>query len=189
MATLRTRILVTGLLLASVATGFLVSNSPIGSRFVYEAIPGNRRPVSVLVDTEPVSGVANPLAVAQDLMNQWNLVPAAEDVFGTASAGGPYNGTTVGDTFGRFTDSQYEIAFDDTGDILTNFGISPGVLGITLKSVTTDNGNLLDFLVVINTSPGALIAPGTGATAPAHTRADSIRPPSSSRATAAIASG
>lgn len=165
MTKLRARILVTGLLLASVAAGYLVSNSPVGGRFVYEAIPSSRRPVDLLVDTEPVSGVANPLAVAQDLMNQWNLVPEAEDVFGTASAGGPYNGTTVGDTFGTFTDTQYEIAFDDTGDILTNFGISASVLGITLKSVTTDNGNLLDFLVVVNTTPGALVAPGTGATA------------------------
>jgi hypothetical protein len=165
MASLRTRILVTGLLLASIATGYLVSNSPVNGGFVYERIPSNRRPANLLVDTEPVTGVANPLAVAQDLMNQWNLIPEAEDVFGTASAGGPYNGTTVGDTFGTFTDTQFEIAFDDTGDILTNFGISASVLGITLKSVTTDNGNLLDFLVVVNTTPAALVAPGTGATA------------------------
>jgi len=144
---------------------FLVSNSLVGESFVFEQVPGNRRPLDVLVDTEAVPGVANPVAVTQDLMNQWNAVSEAADVFGTASAGGPYNGTTVGDTFGTFPNDVHEVAFDDTGDILSFFGIGPGVLGITLKSVTPSNGNLLDFLVVVNTRAGALSAPGSSATA------------------------
>ncbi len=154
-----------GLLVAgSVAYAFLVSNSRVGTRFVFEQLPANRRPANVLVDTDAVPGVASPLAVVQDLMNQWNTVPEAEAVFGDALVGGPYNGTTVGSTFGTFTNSQFEVAFDETGDVLSFFGIGQGVLGITLKSVTPSNGNLLDFLVVINTRPGALTAPGSGAT-------------------------
>jgi len=98
-------------------------------------------------------------------MNQWNAVAEAEDVFGTASAGGPYSGSTVGQTFGRFTDTQHEVAFDDTGDIFTQFGVDVAVLGITLKSVDRNSGSILDVLVVINTQPGFLVAPGTGATA------------------------
>lgn len=152
-------------LLASVSGAFLISNSRIGAGYVTEYLPANRRPINLLVDTEGVSGVTSPVAETQDLMNQWNSVDVAEDVFGTASAGGPYNGTTVGQTFGQFTDSQYEVAFDDTGDILSQFGIGVAVLGITLKSVDRSSGQILDVLVVINTQPGFLVAPGTGATA------------------------
>ncbi|MHC4971226.1 MAG: carboxypeptidase regulatory-like domain-containing protein [Planctomycetota bacterium] len=154
-----------GALLASGAWAFLLSNSRVGAGYVNEYVPANRRPVNLLVDTEGVSGVTNPLVETQDLMNQWNSVTEAQDVFGTASAGGPYNGTTVGQTFGRFTDTQYEVAFDDTGDILNQFGVGTAVLGITLKSVDRNSGNILDILVVINTQPGFLVAPGTGATA------------------------
>jgi hypothetical protein len=115
------------------------------------------------VDTEPV-GAIDTIAVTQDLMNRWNGIAEAEDAFGTASPGGPYNGSNVGTTFGVFTNTQYEVAFDDTGDILSHFGVS-GVLGITLKTVDADSGRLLDFLVVVNTQTGALSAPGSGATA------------------------
>lgn len=152
-------------LLASVCGAFLISNSRIGAGYVTEFVPANRRPVNLLVDTEGVSGVTSPVAETQDLMNQWNAVAEAADVFGTASAGGPYNGTTVGQTFGRFTDTQHEVAFDDTGDILNQFGVGAAVLGITLKSVDRASGQILDVLVVINTQPGFLVAPGTGATA------------------------
>jgi len=153
------------LLLASGAAAFLVSNSPGGGGFVFESVPANRRPIDVLVDTEAVGGVTSPVAVTQDLMNQWNSVAEAEAVFGTASPGGPYNGTTVGQTFGTFPNTQHEVAFDSEGGIFTFFGVSTGVLGITLKSVNTGSGQLLDFLVVINTAPGVLSAPGSGATA------------------------
>jgi hypothetical protein len=154
-----------GALLASGAWAFLISNSRIGAGYVTEYVPANRRPVNLLVDTEGVSGVTSPIVETQDLMNQWNSVAEAGDVFGTASAGGPYNATTVGQTFGRFTDTQYEVAFDDTGDILNEFGVGAAVLGITLKSVDRNSGSILDVLVVINTQPGFLVAPGTGATA------------------------
>jgi hypothetical protein len=152
-------------LLASGAFAFLISNSRIGAGYVTESVPASRRPVNLLVDTEGVPGVSNPLFETQDLMNQWNAVDEAEDVFGTASAGGPYNGTSVGQTFGRFTDTQHEVAFDDTGDILNSFGVGLAVLGITLKSVNRNTGEILDVLIVINTQPGFLIAPGTGASA------------------------
>jgi hypothetical protein len=152
-------------LLASGAGAFLIANSRIGAGYVTEHVPANRRPVNLLVDTEGAPGVASPVFETQDLMSQWNAVAEAEDVFGTASAGGPYNGTNVGQTFGRFTDTQYEVAFDDTGDILSQFGVGIAVLGITLKSVDRNSGSILDVLVVINTQPGFLVAPGTGATA------------------------
>ena len=150
---------------ASVAAAFLVSNSRVNGRFVFESVPANRRPIDMFVDTDPVPGVAAPLVVAQDLMNQWNSVPEALAVFGNAVAGSSYNGSTVGQTFGVFSDNRREIAFDSTGDIMTHFGVSANVLGITLKSVSTGSGDILDFLVVVNTQPGALVAPGTGATA------------------------
>jgi hypothetical protein len=150
------------LLLTGGAGAYLVSHSAVGSGFVFESIPASRRPVHVLVDTEPLAGI-DTVAVTQDLMNRWNSVAEAEDVFGAATSGGPYNGSTVGTTFGVFTNTQYEVALDDTGEILSHFGIS-GVLGITLKTVDTGSGRLLDFLVVVNTQPGALSAPGTGAT-------------------------
>ena len=73
-------------LLASAAGAFLISNSRIGAGYVTESVPANRRPVNLLVDTEGVPGVSNPLFDTQDLMNQWNAVNEAEDVFGTASA-------------------------------------------------------------------------------------------------------
>jgi len=152
------------LLACGAASGFLISNSQVGGSFVPEIVPASRRPLDLLVDTEGVPGVADPRAVTQDLMNQWNAVPEALDVFGVASAGGPYNGATAGSTFGTFTNSQYEVAFDDDGEILTFFGVSSTVLGITLKSVNAASGQLLDFLIVINTRPGSLTAPGSGAT-------------------------
>ncbi len=152
-------------LLASAAGAFLVSNSLVGGRYVFESVPASRRPIDLFVDTEPVPNVANPLGIIQELMNQWNGVAEAEPPFGVATAGGPYNGATVGDTFGKFTNTRFEAAWDDTGEILAFFGLSPGVLGITLKSVDTGDGDILDLLVVVNTQPGALIAPGTGASA------------------------
>ncbi|MHC4223792.1 MAG: hypothetical protein ACYSUN_07375, partial [Planctomycetota bacterium] len=151
-------------LLGSGAGAYLVSSAEVSGRFVFERVPSDRRPIEVFVDTESVTGVADPRAVTQDLMNQWNSVSGAEEVFGNARIGGPYNGSTVGETFGNFTDRDFEVAFDDTGEIFTFFGVSPGVLGITLKSVDAGSGRLLDFLVVINTRPSALSAPGTGAT-------------------------
>lgn len=152
-------------LLASAAGAFLVSNSLVGSRYVFESVPSSRRPIDLLVDTEPVPNVPNPLGIIQELMGQWNGIAEAEPPFGTASAGGPYNGATVGSTFGTFTNTRFEAAWDDTGEILAFFGLSPNVLGITLKSVDTGDGDILDVLVVVNTQPGALVAPGTGATA------------------------
>ncbi|HEX5135608.1 MAG TPA: hypothetical protein VFY93_01420, partial [Planctomycetota bacterium] len=151
-------------LLATAAGAFLVSNSPVGSRYVFESVPLSRRPIDFTVDTEPVPNVTNPLGIVQDLMDQWNAVPEADDPFGVATAGGPYNGATVGSTFGTFTNAKYEVAWDDNGDILAFFGLAPNVLGITLKSVDTGDGQILDLLVVINTEPAALVAPGTGAT-------------------------
>ncbi|MHC4547245.1 MAG: hypothetical protein ACYTEZ_00590 [Planctomycetota bacterium] len=152
-------------LLASAAAAFLISNSRVGPGFVYEYVPANRRPVDLLVDTEGAPGLADPVAETQDLMSQWNAVAEAEDVFGTAGAGSAYNGATVGLTFGRFTDAQREVAFDATGDIMSSFGIGPAVLGITLKSVDTNSGQILDVLVVVNTQPPFLVVPGSGATA------------------------
>jgi hypothetical protein len=151
-------------LLASVAGAFLVSNSLSGSKYVFESVPASRRPINLSVDTEAVPNVPNPLGIVQDLMDEWNGVVEAEPPFGIATAGGPYNGATVGDTFGTFTNTRFEAAWDDTGEILAFFGLSPNVLGITLKSVASD-GDILDVLVVVNTQPGALVAPGTGATA------------------------
>jgi hypothetical protein len=152
-----------GAVLSGGAWAFLVSNSSSGGVFVYESIPAARRPVDLLVDTEAVPGVADPVAVTADLVGQWNDIPEAADVFGNVSAGGPYNGSTVRQTFGTFTNTRYEVAFDDDGSILAEFGIGVGVLGITLKSVG-GGGNLQDFLIVINTTGPALSAPGTGAT-------------------------
>ncbi len=152
-------------LLASAAGAFLVSNSLSGGKYVFESVPASRRPINLLVDTEPVPNVSNPLGIIQQLMDQWNGVAEAEPPFGTATAGGPYNGATVGSTFGTFTNTRFEAAWDDTGEILAFFGLSPNVLGITLKSVDTGDGEILDLLVVVNTQPGALVAPGTGANA------------------------
>lgn len=151
-------------LLASAAGAYLVSNSLVHGKYVFESVPASRRPIDFKVDTESVPNVTDPVGIAQELMDQWNAVAGAEPPFGTATAGGPYNGATVGSTFGTFTNTKFEIAWDDTGEILDFFGISPGVLGITLKSVDTDSGQILDMLVVVNTRPAALIAPGTGAT-------------------------
>jgi hypothetical protein len=157
--------LLAALLLASGAGAYLIANSLVGARYVFEAVPANRRPMNFSVDTEPVPGVANPLGVVQSLMDQWNSIVEATPPFGVATAGGPYNGATVGDTFGTFPNTRYEVAWDDTGEIFAHFGIGPNVLGITLKSVDADRGQILDVLVVVNTHPGALVAPGTGATA------------------------
>jgi len=151
------------LLGGSLAGAYLVSNSNVGTGYIYESLPIPGLPL--LVDTEAIPGVSDPLAVTQDLMNQWNAVPQSRPVFGTAVAGGPYNGSTVGITFGTFTNALNEVAWDDTGEILSHFGLGGGVLGITLKSVDVPTGAILDYLVVINTRPGALSAPGTGATA------------------------
>lgn len=161
------RLLVVAALLActSAAAAYLIANSRDGSRFVYESVPASRRPLVFRVDTDPVGGVSSPLTAVQELMNSWNAIPTAEDIFGTPVAGGPYNGATVGSTFGNFTDHNYEIAWDDDGSIESFFGLGGGVLGITLKSVDSGSGDILDLLVIINTQPGALSAPGTGATA------------------------
>ncbi|MHC4931374.1 MAG: hypothetical protein ACYTGV_04195 [Planctomycetota bacterium] len=160
----RLRVIIACCLLGSAAGAYLVSSAEVSGRFVFERVPSDRRPIEIFVDTESVTGVADPRAVTQDLMNQWNSVSGAEVVFGNARIGGPYNGSTVGETFGTFTNSEFEVAFDDTGEIFGFFGVSPGVLGITLKSVDTGSGRLLDFLVVINTRPSALSDPGSGAT-------------------------
>ena len=144
------------LLLTAAAGAYLIANTLIGSNFVFESFAAERRPINILVDTEPISGIANPLAVTQELMNAWNAVPQAEAVFGTAQLGGPYNGSTTRLTFGVFTNFQHEVAFDADGSILAAFGIGPGVLGITLKAVDPIRGRILDMLVVINTTAGAL---------------------------------
>jgi len=153
------------LLAASGAAAFLVSSSAVGSGFVFERVPPGRRPIGFLVDTEAVPDVADPRGVTAQLMALWNAVPAAEDVFGNATAGSPYNGASVGTTFGTFTDSNREVAWDADGQIVAFFGISGGVLGITIKSVDTASGDILDLLVVVNTQPGALFQAGSGATA------------------------
>jgi len=156
------------LLLLCAVTGtagaFLVSNSPSGGGYQFEKVPDSRRPLNVFVDSDPVPGVSNPLAVTQDLMSQWNGVPGVETLFGDASLGGSYRGSNAKSAFGVFTNRTHEVAFDDDGSILAAYGLSSGVLGITLKIVNSD-GNLLDFLVVVNTRTAALTPPvGSGAT-------------------------
>jgi len=145
------------------AAAFLVSNSAVGAGFVYESVPANRRPMSFLVDTDSVLGVADPRGVAQQLMDAWNAVPGALDVFGVASAGASYRGANAKSLFGVFTDGQRELAWDDDGSIFSAFGLSGGLLGITIKSVDVSSGQILDVLVVINTSPAALASPNATA--------------------------
>ena len=152
------------LLIASAAGAFLIANSASNGGFRYDRLPEGRIPASVLVDTEAIPGINDPLEVTQQLMDQWNSIPGARPIFGLAKSGGPFNGSTVKETFGIFSNSIHEIAWDDTGEIFNEFGLSSSVLGITLKSVD-GSGNLLDFLVVINTARQALSAPGTGASA------------------------
>lgn len=153
------------LLLVSAAGAYLVANAPFGFSFVYERVPADRLPLHLLVDSEPVSGVSDPRAVTQELMDAWNAIPQAQDLFGTASLGGPYNGSNVGSTFGVFTNTFHEVAFDDDGQVMAALGVGPGVLGITVKSVIPSTGQILDFVVVINTNPIALSDPGSGASA------------------------
>jgi hypothetical protein len=83
-----------------------------------------------------------------------------EDLFGDIDSGGAYNGSTFGTTFGTFSNDQYEIAWDDTGDLLAQFGAGPGVLGLTVKSVDRDVGDIEDLLVIINTQPGSFPVSG-----------------------------
>jgi len=162
---MRRPVLAALLLLAATASAFLVSNNRHNGWFVFERVPSSRRPLNLLVDTDPVQGVGAPIVVTQELMDRWNIVPGVETLFGTASAGGSYTGATAKNTFGRFTDTQYEVAFDADGSILAEYGLSGGVLGITLKIVDSGSGALLDFLVIVNTQPGALVPPsGSGAT-------------------------
>jgi len=153
------------LLLAATAGAFLVANSRRSGRYVYEEVPADRRPIDMLVDTDPIPGVVSPIVVAQQLMDRWNIVPGTEPLFGVARAGGGYSGANAQSAFGVFTNRQHEIAFDDDGSILAAYGLSTGVLGITLKIVDPGSGNVLDTLIVINTQPGALVPPrGSGAT-------------------------
>ncbi|MGQ0614872.1 MAG: carboxypeptidase regulatory-like domain-containing protein [Planctomycetaceae bacterium] len=163
---MRSRALLVGALLlcASGATAFLISSSAVGSGFVPERVPANRRPIHLLVDTEAVPGVADPRAAVQQLIGLWNAVAGAEDVFGNANIGGPYNGANVGSTFGTFTNNNREVAWDDNGQIVAFYGLSGGVLGITIKSVDTSSGEIRDLLIVVNTQAGALFQPGSGAT-------------------------
>jgi hypothetical protein len=150
---------------AASSGAFLVSNSPSSGRFVYEYVASSKRPISVRVDSDPVTGVADPLQATRDLMNAWNSVPGVETLFGSATLGGSYRGSNAKSAFGVFTNSTYEVAFDDDGTILSAYGLSTGVLGITLKVVSPSNGQILDFLIVVNTSSGALTPPaGSGAT-------------------------
>ena len=128
------------LLLTAAAGAYLIANTLVGPNFVFESFAVERRPISILVDTEPVSGIANPLAVTQELMDAWNAVPQAEAIYATAQFGGPYNGSTARLTFGVFTNFQHEVAFDGDASILASFGIGAGVLGITLKSVDVNGG-------------------------------------------------
>jgi len=153
------------LLFAAAARAFLVSNSAVGGGFVYESVPSSRRPMSLLVDTDAVPGVADPRGVTQELMDAWNAVATAEDVFGAASIGGSYTGANAGATFGTFTNNQREVAWDSDGSIFSFYGLGGGILGITIKSVDVSAGEILDLVVVVNTSPSGLSQPGSGATA------------------------
>jgi hypothetical protein len=153
------------LLLAATAGAFLVANARSRGKFVYERVPADRRPLDLYVDTDPVPDVVSPIVITQQMMDRWSIVPGTEDLFGTARAGGSYNGATAKQTFGVFTNSKHEVAFDSDGTILAAYGLSTGVLGITLKVVDASRGEVRDVLVVINTQPGALNPPaGSGAT-------------------------
>ncbi|MHC4448820.1 MAG: hypothetical protein ACYS0E_01595, partial [Planctomycetota bacterium] len=150
--------------IAGSSGAFLVSNSASSGRFVFEKVPSDRRPINVFVDSDPVTGVANPVQWTQQLMNDWNAVPGIESLFGTAQPGGSFTGTNAKSAFGIFTNRTHEVAFDDDGTILAAYGLSTGVLGITLKVVNSGSGNVLDFLIVINTSASAMTPPvGSGA--------------------------
>jgi hypothetical protein len=150
------------LALASAAGAFVIASSESGGRFIFEQVPNNRLPISFNVDTEGVTGVGNPVGVAQDLMNQWNLVPAARDVFGSATGAGPMNGGNAKQSFGVFTagNRDRELAWDADGAILQAFFLDPNVLGITIKSVVPSSGDIVDVLIVVNTRPGFLTEPG-----------------------------
>ena len=100
------------LLLAATAGAFLVANSRRSGRFIYEEVPADRRPIDMLVDTDPIPGVTSPIVVAQQLMDRWNIVPGTEPLFGVARAGGAYSGANAQSAFGVFTNRQHEIAFD-----------------------------------------------------------------------------
>lgn len=153
------------LALTASSGAFLVANRLGGGGVIYETVSDSRLPLNFRVDSDPVLGVTSPIAVTQSLMNQWNAVPGTPQVFGVAQAGGSFNGSTARQTFGIFTNSTYEVAFDDDGSILAEYGLSSGVLGITLKIVEPSRGSILDVLVIINTHPGALQPPaGSGAT-------------------------
>jgi hypothetical protein len=147
-------------LLAGIAGAYLLTTYPSGSGYVNEKVPFDRRPLDILVDTEGIPGLSDPLAIVRSLTKQWNDIPEVEDLFGDIDSGGAYNGSTFGTTFGTFSNDQYEIAWDDTGDLLAQFGAGPGVLGLTVKSVDRDVGDIEDLLVIINTQPGSFPVSG-----------------------------
>ncbi|MEE8105528.1 MAG: hypothetical protein V3T86_08355 [Planctomycetota bacterium] len=147
---------------ASVAGAFLISSSGTQT-FRFERLPDSRTPMDFRVDTDAISGIGNPVGVAQELMDQWDAIAGADNLFGDAALHSSYTGVNAMTTFGRFTDSNHELAWDADGSIMQAFSIDPSVLGITIKSVSPSN-NILDVVVVINTTGIALSEPGTGAT-------------------------
>jgi len=150
------------LAVASVAGAFLISSGGTET-FRFERLRDSKIPMHFRVDTDGVSGIGSPIAVAQSLMDQWNDVSGAIGVFGDATLHASYTGVNAKTTFGRFTDSNHEIAWDHDGSILIAFSIDPSVLGVTIKSVNP-SGDIVDVVVVINTTTSALTEPGTGAT-------------------------
>ena len=65
--------------IAGSSGAFLVSNSASNGRFVFEKVPSDRRPIHIFVDSDPVTGVANPVQWTQQLMNDWKPSNAAYD--------------------------------------------------------------------------------------------------------------
>lgn len=159
------------LLLASGAGAYLISSAPVGGFFAFEGLPGGLRPLTLRVDAQnsdlPAS-IVNPLGITQTLMDTWNAVPGADNVFGTAVLGGNYTGGSLGVNFGIFDNGIFEVAWDPDGTILGAFGGGLGTLGLTVKSIVVSTGEIRDLVVIINTHPTALPA---GPSAPGRFRA------------------
>jgi len=107
-------------------------------------------PVNFRIDAGTLAG-GNGRPIVEDACAEWNAVPTAKTICGNLTT------SSVDITESNFndqislTDGVNDVVFDETGEIITFFGVSPATtLGFCIPFTDANTGEITDVLLVLN---------------------------------------
>jgi len=125
-----------------------ILNDNIGSTFIFRSLPS--MPVDFRIDGGSMGGL-NGLTIIQNACNEWDSLPNIGEFCGTLTQISTditsANFNALVNLFGGTND----IVFDNTGQILSGFGLSPTVLGVGISNFNA-SGEITDITIILNGS-------------------------------------